>query len=64
MRRCSQPTVSRRWDLLRPVTGQVLAHEVPQPRHILGGKTALVDGIIVPTWDWKAIPGLFSGKAD
>jgi hypothetical protein len=61
---CSQPTVSRRWDLLRPAIGQVLADQVPQPREILStGGTALVDGTIAPTWDWKAIPDLYSGKA-
>ncbi len=36
---------------------------MPDPRHILGGGTALVDGTIAPTWDWAAIPDLFSGKA-
>ena len=28
---CSQPTVSRRWDLLRPVIGKVLTPYVPAP---------------------------------
>ena len=28
---CSQPTVSRRWDLLRPVIGKVLTPYVPGP---------------------------------
>ena len=60
---CSQPTASRRWDLLRPVIAAVLARCVPDPREILGGGTALVDGTIAPTWDWNAIPDLFSGKA-
>ena len=60
---CSQATVSRRWDLLRPAIGQVPASCVPDPRQILGGGTALVDGTIAPTWDWAAIPDLFSGKA-
>ena len=36
---------------------------MPDPRQILGGGTALVDGTIAPTWDWNAIPDLFSGKA-
>lgn len=60
---CSQATVSRRWDLLRPAIGQVLDDCVPDLRQILGGGTALVDGTIAPTWDWAAIPDLFSGKA-
>ncbi len=61
---CSQPTVSRRWDLLRPVIGKVLASFVPDPVQVLGRQgTALVDGTICPTWDWNAIPDLFSVKA-
>ena len=59
----SQPTVSRRWDLLRPAIGAALAGCVPDPREILGNGTALVDGTVAPTWDWAAIPDLFSGKA-
>jgi hypothetical protein len=61
---CSQPTVSRRWDLLRPVIGKVLASFIPDPVQVLGRRgTALVDGTVCPTWDWSAIPDLFSGKA-
>jgi hypothetical protein len=36
---CSQPTVSRRWDLLHPVIATVLARCMPYPREILGGGT-------------------------
>jgi hypothetical protein len=25
--------------------------------------TLLVDGTVAPTWDWSAIPNLYSGKA-
>lgn len=61
---CSQPTVSRRWDLPRPVIGKVLALFIPDPVQVLGRRgTALVDGTVCPTWDWDAIPDLFSGKA-
>ena len=61
---CSQPTVSRRWDLLRPVIGRVLASYVPDPVRVLGREgTALVDGTVCPVWDWDAIPDLYSGKA-
>lgn len=59
----SQPTVSRRWDLLRPVIKKAVAGFIPAPREVLGAGTALVDGTITPTWDWKHIPDLFSGKA-
>src|SRR5258707_8137452 len=40
----SQPTVSRRWDLLRPLIGDVLAEVVPDPREVVGSGTVLVDG--------------------
>ncbi len=61
---CSQATVSRRWDLLRPVIGTVLAPYVPDPVKVLGPEgTALVDGTVCPVWDWNAIPDLYSGKA-
>jgi len=55
--------VSRRWDLLRPLIGAVLAEFVPDPREVAGDGTVLVDGTICPVWDWTAIPDLFSGKA-
>ena len=57
-------TVSRRRDLLRPVTGKVLARFIPDPVTVLGREgTALADGTVCPAWDWNAIPDLFSGKA-
>jgi hypothetical protein len=59
----SQPTVSRRWDLLRPAIADALAEFVPDPKQVAGKGSVLVDGTICPTWDWKAIPDLFSGKA-
>jgi hypothetical protein len=59
----SQPTVSRRWDLLRPAIGEALAKFVPDPQQTAKAATVLVDGTICPTWDWRAIPDLFSGKA-
>ena len=58
----SQPTVSRRWDLLRPVIADVLDEFVPNPKDVIGVGSVLVDGTICPTWDWSAIPDLFSGK--
>ena len=58
----SQPTVSRRWDLLRPVIGEALAEVVPDPREVIGRGTVLVDGTVCPTWDWRHVPDLFSAK--
>jgi DDE superfamily endonuclease len=61
---CSQSTVSRRWDLLRPIIAKVLASYIPNPVQVIGLRgTPLVDGTICPVWDWKAIPDLYSGKA-
>jgi hypothetical protein len=59
----SQPTVSRRWDLLRAAIGEALAEFIPEPQKLTGAGTVLVDGTICPTWDWNAIPDLYSGKA-
>jgi hypothetical protein len=59
----SQPTVSRRWDLLRPLIGQVLAEFVPDLAEVVGAGTVLVDGTVCPTWDWRHVPDLFSAKA-
>jgi hypothetical protein len=59
----SQPTVSRRWNLLRPAIGEALAEFVPDPQKLIGRGTVLVDGTICPTWDWQAIPDLYSGNA-
>jgi hypothetical protein len=59
----SQATVSRRWDLIRPAIGVALAPCIPRPDQVVGQGTVLVDGTIAPTWNWKAIPNLHSGKA-
>ena len=58
----SQATVSRRWDLLRPVIGDVLATVVPDPGELVGRGTVLVDGTVCPTWDWNHVSDLFSAK--
>lgn len=58
----SQSTVSRRWDLLRPIIRRAVRSFIPEPRAVFGTGTALVDGTITPTWDWKNIPDLFSKK--
>ena len=58
----SQSTVSRRWDLLRPLIGEVLAALVPTPLEVVGRGSVLVDGTVCPTWDWRDIPDLYSSK--
>jgi hypothetical protein len=59
----SQATVSRRWDLLRPIIATALADLIPHPSTIIRGGTGLTDGTLCPTWDWKKPGGLFSKKA-
>src|SRR3954452_18818124 len=58
-----QATVSRRWDLLRPLIGDALAEVVPDPLEVVGRGTVLVDGTVCPTWDWRHVPDLYSAKA-
>jgi hypothetical protein len=58
----SQSTVSRRWDLLRPLIEPALAEFVPTPAEVAGTSTVLVDGTLIPTWDWKDRDDLYSGK--
>jgi len=53
----------RRTDLIRPAIGAALAPSIPRPDEVAGQGTVLVDGTIAPTWNWKAIPDLYSGKA-
>lgn len=57
----SQATVSRRWNLLRDPIGDALACHVPDVARY-GRSTVLVDGTLVPTWDWAHRNDLFSGK--
>jgi hypothetical protein len=59
----SQATVSRRWDLLRPVIAEALADLVADPHVCIRAGTALVDGTVCPTWDWKHRGDLYSVKA-
>ncbi len=56
----SQSTVSRRWDLLRPLIEPVLAEFVPTPAEVAGQSSVLVDGTLIPTWDWKRGDDLYS----
>lgn len=58
----SQSTVSRRWDLLRPLIASVLAEVVPAPVEIAGASTVLVDGTLIPTWDWRHRSDLYNAK--
>ncbi|MEU9298826.1 transposase family protein [Streptomyces sp. NPDC048266] len=50
----SQATVSRRWTSLLPVVEKVLAGHVPDPAEASAGRVVLIDGALVPTWDWAS----------
>jgi hypothetical protein len=58
----SQSTVSRGWDLLRPLIEPALAEFVATPAQIAGTSSVLVDGTLIPTWDWRDRDDLFSAK--
>jgi DDE superfamily endonuclease/Helix-turn-helix of DDE superfamily endonuclease len=58
----SQPTVSRRWNALRDVIAAALDGFAPDPSEAARGCTCLLDGTLVPTWDWKHRTDLYSGK--
>ena len=58
----SEATVSRRWDLLRPLIGDALADVVPDALEVVGRGTVLVNGTVCATWDWRHVPDLFSAK--
>lgn len=59
----SLATVSRRWDLLRPLIAEALADLVPETRAMIRAGTALIDGTVCPTWDWNHHNDLYSVKA-
>src|SRR4051794_14309267 len=52
----SQATVSRRWDLLRPLIGDALTDVVPDPLEVVGRGTLLVDGTVCPAGGWRPVP--------
>ncbi|MFF3404331.1 transposase family protein [Streptomyces sp. NPDC002659] len=59
----SQATVSRRWTTLLPLVEKVLAEHVPDSAAASAGRVVLVDGTLVPTWDWASEgTSMFSGK--
>ncbi|MFE5546096.1 transposase family protein [Streptomyces sp. NPDC056534] len=59
----SQAAVSRRWTTLLPVVEKALARHVPDPVGASAGRVVLVDGTLVPTWDWAGEgTAMFSGK--
>jgi DDE superfamily endonuclease/Helix-turn-helix of DDE superfamily endonuclease len=58
----SQSTVSRRWTALRGPIADALQHCTPEPSEAARGCTVLLDGTLIPCWDWAHRTDLFSGK--
>lgn len=58
----SQSTVSRRWDLIRPVLAPALRSFAPLPREVVGSGNVLVDGTFAPVPNWRDVTGMYSGK--
>ncbi len=57
----SQATVSRLWRRLLPVIALAVAELLPRLVE-LRGRIVLVDGTLIPTWNWRDVPGLYSGS--
>jgi len=58
----SQPTVSRILTALTPVLGQVLDESVPRPEDLDPQVPLIIDGTVVPCWDWDHRTDLYSVK--
>ena len=58
----SQPTVSRRWDLLRPLIGQVLAQFVPDLAEVVGAGTVLARRHGLPHLGLGHVPDFVLGQ--
>ncbi|MEV6841795.1 transposase family protein [Streptomyces sp. NPDC051133] len=59
----SPSTLSRRFTTLLPMVEKALAAHVPDPAEASAGRIVLVNGTLIPTWDWTSEgTTLFSGK--
>ncbi len=58
----SQKTISRTIASLAPVLGQVLQDYTPTVDDLDPTEPLIVDGTLLPTWSWRTMPELFSGK--
>jgi hypothetical protein len=59
----SQPVVSRIWNEIRPVIGQVCAPDLGTLDDALRDGAVLIDGSVIPMWDWHHLgTSHFSGK--
>ncbi|WP_128683515.1 transposase family protein [Actinomyces qiguomingii] len=58
----SQPTASRIISSYTALIADALGRGVPTVEDIDPTQTLIIDGTVLKTWDWKGVPGLFSGK--
>lgn len=58
----SQPTVSRTVSALTPVIHQLLDETVPRPEDLDPHQPLVLDGTVVPCWDWAHRTDLYSVK--
>ncbi|NDR53112.1 transposase family protein [Actinomyces sp. 565] len=58
----SQPTVSRIISSYTALIADALADNVSAVEDIDPTQVLIIDGTALKTWDWKDVPGLFSGK--
>lgn len=58
----SQPTVSRVVGALTPVIHQLLEAAAPRPEDLDPAVPLVIDGTLVPCWDWSHRTDLYSGK--
>ena len=58
----SRKTISRTIASWTPVLGQILQDYIPTVDDLDPTEPLIVDGTLLPTWSWRTMPELFSGK--
>ena len=58
----SQKTISRTIASWTPILGQALQDYTPTVDDLDPSEPLIVDGTLLPTWSWRTMPELYSGK--
>ncbi|RAX20902.1 transposase [Actinomyces sp. Z5] len=58
----SQPTACRIIGAYTTLIAHALTDSVPTVEDLDPATTLIIDGTVLKSWDWKDVPGLFSGK--
>jgi len=58
----SQKTISRTIASWMPILGQALQDCTPTVDDLDVSEPLIVDGTLLPTWSWRTMPELYSGK--